>query len=461
MGVVHHASRNHSGYKATTGLHSRDRLAKGPMINIPLRVRFWLVLLSAAAAIAVGLGLSTTQSLSREDWSVAMALFVVITVIERLDVSIPISTGTLRVSVGASLALAAAMHMGVGIGCLIVLTGHLIDSILARRDPLKSLTNIATFVSATAVGGTVYWGLADTAISPVGSLSNLAGALVASFAFVIVSTSSMALIVAPIIGMPMQTLWQSTIRLSAVEAVTLPAVGGLVALAAQESAAAVLLLAFPLLGPQVAYRTLVRAQRSVRDTLESLADAVEQRDPYTSNHSIRVTNTVRLILQEMTNIPYELTETILAAARVHDIGKVGTRDVTLYKPGPLTTEERREMQRHAEVGSVIVARTDEYRLTAAIIRHHHEHWSGGGYPDRLAGHEIPLGSRVIAVADTFDAMTSDRPYRTALSRAIAIEEIQRGSGTQFDPTVVNAFLRAMGAAPGSPATAPQPQKALA
>lgn len=429
------------------------------MVTIPLRVRFWLVLLSAAAAIAVGLGLSTAQSLTLADWSVAAALIIIITVIERLNVSIPIFNGSLSVSVGAPLALAAAMHMGVGVGCLIVLTGHVFDSLLARRDPIKSLTNIATYVSATALGGTVYWAFADSAFSPVGSLVNLVAALFASIAFVLVSTLSMALIVAPIIGMPMHTLWQSTLRLSMVEAVTLPAVGGLVALAAQESAAAVLLLAFPLLGPQVAYRTLVRAQRSVRDTLESLADAVEQRDPYTSNHSIRVTNTVRLILQELTDVPYELTETILAAARVHDIGKVGTRDLTLYKPGPLTTEERREMQRHAEVGSVIVARTDEYRLTAAIIRHHHEHWNGAGYPDRLAGHEIPLGSRVIAVADAFDAMTTDRPYRRAMTREVAIEEVRRGSGTQFDPTVVNAFLRGLGAPADAPAPAPHSQAA--
>lgn len=423
------------------------------MTTVPLRVRFWLILLSAAAVVSVSVGLTTTGSLATETWLVAAALLLVIVLIERLDVSIPISTGTLRVSVGAPLALAAALYLGVGVGCLIVLIGHLLDSILARRDPIKSLTNIGMSVTATAVGGSIYWMLADTVISPVGSIVNLGAALVASIAFVVVTTTSVALIVAPIIGMPMQVLWQSTLRLSAIEAVTLPAVAGLVALAADESAAAVLLLAFPLLGPQIAYRTLVRAQRSVRDTLESLADAVEQRDPYTSNHSVRVTNTAHLILHEMSEVPYGLTETILAAARVHDIGKVGTRDVTLYKPGPLTTGERREMRRHAEVGSVIVARTDEYRLTASIIRHHHETWNGNGYPDGLAGHEIPLGSRVIAVADAFDAMTSDRPYRTAMSSSAAIDEIRRNSGVQFDPHVVTAFLHAMGASPAPDAVA--------
>jgi HD-GYP domain-containing protein (c-di-GMP phosphodiesterase class II) len=393
--------------------------------------------------MSIGIGLSATVPLTLNDALVAVSLLLVILVIERLDVSIPISSGTLRVSAGAPVALASAMHFGVGIGCLIVLTGHILDSVLARRDPIKSVTNIATFVTATAVGGFVYRELADLSTSPVGSAGNLLAALGSSAAFVAVSTASVAMIVAPIIGMPMQTLWQSTVRLSAIETVTFPAVGGLVALAAAENAFAVVLLAFPLLGPQVAYRTLIRAQRSVRDTLESLADAVEQRDLYTSNHSIRVTETVKRILHEMPDIPYELTETIVQAARVHDIGKVGTRDVTLYKTGPLTTEERVEMQRHAEVGSVIVARTEEYRLTAEIIRHHHEFWNGGGYPDKLSGHDIPLGSRVIAVADTFDAMTTDRPYRRGMPVSIAVEEIRRNSGTQFDPNVVAAFLRAM------------------
>lgn len=336
------------------------------------------------------------------------------------------------------------MHFEVGLGCLIVVTGHLLDSVLARRDLLKSITNISTFVAATAIGGMVYHAIADPALTPVGSANNLLAALLGSAAFVAVNTLVLAVIIAPVIGMPMHTLWQSTLRLSAIETVTFPAVGGLVTLAAEANAVAVILLAFPLLGPQIAYRTLIRAQRSVRDTLESLADVVEQRDTYTSNHSIRVTETVKRILHELPDVPYELTETIVQAARVHDIGKVGTRDLTLYKPGPLTTDERHEMQRHSEVGSAIVARTHEYRLTAEIIRHHHESWNGMGYPDKLRAQDIPFGSRVIAVADAYDAMVTDRPYRLGMSPQKAVEEIRRGAGVQFDPVVVGAFLRAMG-----------------
>ncbi|HYI24252.1 MAG TPA: HD-GYP domain-containing protein [Thermomicrobiales bacterium] len=403
------------------------------------------MILTAAAAILAGSGISGERWVPPTDWWVAASLLLVLIVIERLDVSIPFGSETLRASVGAPLALASAMYLGVGLGCLIVFTAHVADSILARRDPLKSLTNIATFVTATAVGGWIYVLFADLSISPVSDARNLTVALVASLAFVFVNTLCMSSIVGPILGMPVIDLWRSTTRLAAVEAVTLPAIAGLVALAADESAIAVLLLAFPLLGPQVAYRTLARAQRSTRDTLETLVDAVEQRDPYTAYHSSRVAGYARQILAEMSDIPYQLTETIVTAARLHDIGKVGVRDVTLYKPGPLTPDERMEVLRHADLGAAIVSRTEEYRMTASIIRHHHERWDGSGYPDRISGEDIPLGARVIAVADAFDAMTTDRPYSTAMSDEVAIREITRGAGTHFDPVVVNAFLRSVGA----------------
>jgi HD-GYP domain-containing protein (c-di-GMP phosphodiesterase class II) len=109
----------------------------------------------------------------------------------------------------------------------------------------------------------------------------------------------------------------------------------------------------------------------------------------------------------------------------------------------LTPEEFEEIKRHSSIGAELVSRLAIYRRSAAIVRHHHERWDGKGYPDGLKGEQIPLGSRIIAVADTFDAMTSDRPYRRALSIEAAIAEIQRNSGTQFDPKVVDAFIRAV------------------
>ena len=417
------------------------------MIANPLRLRFWLVLAIALTCIVVAVGTGSRPSLSTSDWVLVAAFLAVLIVIERMDVAIPLSSTTFKVSVGSSVALAAVMALDVGIGCLIVLTGHLVDSILAKRDPIKAATNIASYVTASIMAGLAYHSLADTTLSPVSSFQNIGASLAASMIHVSVSTLLMAVIVAPIIGMPLLSFLRSAMRLLATETVAMPAVSGLIVLAAAESAGTVLLLAFPLLGPQVAYRTLGRAQRSVRDTLENLSDILEQRDPYTANHSVRVASMVRATLAEMPDIPYDLTETIVAAARVHDIGKIGARDISLFKPGPLTTEERHDIQRHTVIGSDLLANTHEYRLTATLVRHHHENWNGSGYPDRLAGQDIPLGSRVIAVADAFDAMTTDRPYRTAMPFAVALDELRRHSGTQFDPQVVSAFLTAMDAEP--------------
>ncbi|OYT70908.1 MAG: hypothetical protein CFK49_11555 [Armatimonadetes bacterium JP3_11] len=127
-------------------------------------------------------------------------------------------------------------------------------------------------------------------------------------------------------------------------------------------------------------------------------------------------------------------------ALLHDIGKIGVPDSILYKPGPLTPEEWEIMKQHPVIGYRMCMKVDELRSAAPIVLHHHERWDGGGYPYGLAGEAIPLGARIFAIADTLDAMTSDRPYRKALSFAEAREEIIRCAGKQFDPEMVKLFL---------------------
>lgn len=416
------------------------------MAHLSLRNRLIGLNAITIASLVFALNSPDRVAFSLSTWATIGAFILILTAVERADVSIPLSSTTLRISVGASIGLAAAIQLGPALGCIIVLIGHLLDSVLARRDPIKSLTNVCTFVTATSLGGLFYWSVASAASSPVGSSQNILASLGASAVHIAISTLLMASIVAPIVGMPIISFIQSAIRLLAMETLAMPAVAGMIVVAAKENAFAIILLSFPLLGPQVAYRTLARAQQSVRATLESLTDVVERRDPYTANHSERVSRYVRRTLQEMPDIPFDLIETIVAAARVHDLGKVGTRDLILFKPGPLTTEERREIQRHTVIGSELLSVSDEYHLMALIVRHHHEFWNGAGYPDHIAGEDIPLGSRIIAVADAFDTMTTDRPYRTAMPVAAALEEIRRSSGTQFDPHVVRAFLQVFGTA---------------
>ena len=140
------------------------------------------------------------------------------------------------------------------------------------------------------------------------------------------------------------------------------------------------------------------------------------------------------------NLPAEEIDLIVSAAHVHDLGKIAIDNRILFKQGPLTDDERLQVNMHPAAGADLAGQFSMYGKGADIIRHHHEHWDGTGYPDCLAGEAIPLGARIIAVADVYDAMTSDRPYRRALSHEVALSEIIRGSGSQFDARVVEAFL---------------------
>jgi HD-GYP domain-containing protein (c-di-GMP phosphodiesterase class II) len=134
-------------------------------------------------------------------------------------------------------------------------------------------------------------------------------------------------------------------------------------------------------------------------------------------------------------------EQVVLAARVHDLGKIGISNDILHKQGMLTDDERRVIEEHPVIGADILASYSGFRESLAFVRHHHERWDGRGYPDRLKGEEIPLGARIITVADSYDAMTSDRPYRHGMAVEDAVERLKDGMGTQFDPTVTAKFIQ--------------------
>ncbi|MGB9804641.1 HD domain-containing phosphohydrolase, partial [Desulfofundulus sp.] len=176
------------------------------------------------------------------------------------------------------------------------------------------------------------------------------------------------------------------------------------------------------------------------NVVQALAAALEARDVYTRGHSLRVAKLARLCARIM-GLGAGEQEQVYIAGLLHDIGKIGVRENILLKGGPLTPEERKEMQGHAEVGARILEPAGFPGEVTAAVRHHHEDYGGGGYPEGLSGEEIPLLARIIRVADAYDAMTSARPYRKALTPDHAFGELKRCAGSQFDPGVVEAFLR--------------------
>lgn len=173
-------------------------------------------------------------------------------------------------------------------------------------------------------------------------------------------------------------------------------------------------------------------------TVQSFAHAIEAKDKYTQGHSERVTMYSVSIAQEM-NMPESEIDVIYRAGRLHDIGKIGLQYEKLNKPGKLTDEEFEMFKKHPTIGKKILEPIKFLQPVIPLVYHHHEKFDGKGYPGGLKGDAIPLGARILSVADTYDAMTSDRSYRKALSHAMAMEEINKYSGTQFDPEIVQFF----------------------
>jgi HD-GYP domain-containing protein (c-di-GMP phosphodiesterase class II) len=178
--------------------------------------------------------------------------------------------------------------------------------------------------------------------------------------------------------------------------------------------------------------------RGLRETLQLLVSTLEARDVYTKDHAVRVTQ-YALMMSDILECAPEQREMLEFAGRLHDIGKVGIQDAIMLKPDSLSREEMESMRRHPVISEQIVRPVCLLTEERAVIRNHHEWWNGDGYPDRLTGEEIPLLARILSVADAFDAMTSDRPYRDAMSPQQALCNLEESAGVQFDKDVVEAF----------------------
>lgn len=201
-----------------------------------------------------------------------------------------------------------------------------------------------------------------------------------------------------------------------------------------------LLFGLPLFTTRVAYQRFVEMREMFTQTIGALAEAVDKRDPYTSKHSQRVRLISVDIGRELRVSASEL-EALEWGGLLHDVGKIGVADNVLLKQGKLTRDERVRMNAHPVLGAQIIGPVERLAAELPVIRHHHEWYNGSGYPDRLMGDEIPRLARILHVADAFEAMTADRPYRSALSLDQALSELGKFAGVQFDPEVVDAFLK--------------------
>ncbi|ABR49820.1 metal dependent phosphohydrolase [Alkaliphilus metalliredigens QYMF] len=205
---------------------------------------------------------------------------------------------------------------------------------------------------------------------------------------------------------------------------------------------AVVLFLVPLLLARYSFKLYIDMRHVYFETIKALSNAMEAKDEYTKGHSYRVAEYAAGIAKEM-KMSHDKIDKINTAAILHDIGKIGIADIILNKPGQLEDDEFLQIQKHPEIGAKILGEVDFLKEVAEIIKHHHERYDGKGYPDKLCGDAIPLEACVLAVADAYDAMTSNRPYRKATDSNRALRIIINESGRQFHPLVVKKFATYM------------------
>jgi len=224
----------------------------------------------------------------------------------------------------------------------------------------------------------------------------------------------------------------------------------------------VFLALFPLTLVHISFRGYVQLQTEARNTFERISQLLDARDHYTAVHSAEVAELAVELGWEL-GLSQQEIEQVEVAARVHDIGKIAIPDSILLKPGKLTDEEWEKMHEHPVVSAELISGLEIYSSVADAVRHEHERWDGNGYPDRLKGEEIPLLARVIAAADIYNALSTDRPYRKAFSREKTIEMIGEMKGAELDPRIADALLRVIEAMPSEDLVddAPQAQGAEA
>lgn len=325
-------------------------------------------------------------------------------------------------------------------GLLAAGTGILLAELFVRRPLMKAFFNVSQTVASLAVGIIVYTSLGGASPLLGGPISIWALA-VALPAYLFVNTAAVSGVIAASTRQRFLPLFTGQSASTVLyDLLALPFVYVFAWLYVQFGVPAAAILAIPLLGIRELYKTNYQLQQTNRELLELMVAAIEARDPYTSGHSRRVAANARLIA-EFLGVPRKQVERIFIAALLHDVGKIHeVFGPILSKPGRLTNAEHDIMKTHSAKGAELIQNVSSLRDIVPVVRNHHENWDGTGYPDGLAGETIPLGSRIIMVADTIDAMMSDRPYRAALTPLQVRAELVRMRAQQFDPHICDSLL---------------------
>jgi len=411
--------------------------------NLPLKARLYWGLVVGAGLACVALSIPKAQL--SPDFLLAWLLLAALTFLtEVYEIEI---IPPQRLSTAIALGTAAIYIGGVPLGVLTVLLGSLGAEIVLRweklaQGPVKFLApvgfNLAQLVVSVTVAGVVFEARGGSPPPFVFWNEYLAAGL-AFVTYVLVNTALVAGIIHVTGGARFPYHIWFTLRHLYIQLVTLGVIALLIAIVYPLSPWYLVLMLSPLVVVQVSIRSYARLRQQARAAFERMSQIVGERDTYTGKHSAEVAE-LSVKLARALRLHDEEVERIGAAARVHDLGKIGVPDKILLKSGKLTEEEWAVVKQHPIIGSDLLQGLGIYEGIVDIVRHEHEHWNGGGYPDGLAGEKIPLGSRVLAVADVWNALITDRPYRPAYSPEEARKIMKEMAGKVLDPKLVDLFL---------------------
>lgn len=354
--------------------------------------------------------------------------------------AVPLPRGGGSVSVSSPLIYTALMVYGVRkatwLACVATISLKELSPVVPRE---AFLFNRAVLTICTATAGSIFQWLGGDP----GSLSLKRGVIplvACALSYTLVNAGLVMIALSLQRGVPLRTLWATNFVWS------LPSLLALVPLAAIMSSVlvnsgplSIALFFLPLLAARQSFGRYIELRQVFLETVRALVQALDAKDPCTRGHSERVARWSAAIGRAL-RLPEAEVELLQYIGLLHDIGKVGIRDAVLKKPGTYTINEYIEMKAHPNVGANILAGIKLLGQAASWVRYHHERYDGTGFPEGLKKEEIPLGARIISVADAFDAMISERPYKKALSPAQAIEELKRCAGTQFDPAIVQVMI---------------------
>lgn len=342
--------------------------------------------------------------------------------------------------------LAAVLLLGPTGTIALTTTELLVTEFLLGRKPLrKALFNTAQMVLAVAAAALLYQAFGGrSSLTTLSFRDSFPPFFVAVVGYFAVNTATVAYMIAAAEGRSYSELWRRTAgRILLVDLVMSPLPFMVAFLYVRWGPAALLAAIIPIIGLRYSFGVNIALQHLSQDLLRVLVKTLEARDPYTSGHSIRVAERSRAIATSLGLRPRRV-RLIETAALLHDIGKLDLAyGEILRQAGPLTPDQRELIRSHPDKGVDIISsvRALDPEILRAV-RHHHEWFDGSGYPTGISGEEIPIGARIIMIADSIDAMLTDRPYRSALPVAKVRHELLRNSGSQFDPVVVEATFRA-------------------